>query len=45
MTILDELDRKILARYQRDTRTPAQAIGSAVGLSAAAVQRRLKRMR
>lgn len=42
---LDELDRKILARYQRDTRTPAQEIGDAVGLSAAAVQRRLKRMR
>ncbi|HEV7555988.1 MAG TPA: Lrp/AsnC family transcriptional regulator [Kofleriaceae bacterium] len=42
---LDTLDYKILARYQRDTRTPAQAIGRAVGLSAAAVQRRLKRMR
>lgn len=42
---LDSLDLKILARYQRDTRTPAQAIGEAVGLSAAAVQRRLKHMR
>jgi DNA-binding Lrp family transcriptional regulator len=42
---LDALDRKILARYQHDTRTPAQAIGAAVGLSAAAVQRRLKHMR
>jgi DNA-binding Lrp family transcriptional regulator len=42
---LDALDLKILARYQHDTRTPAQAIGLAVGLSAAAVQRRLKQMR
>jgi Lrp/AsnC family transcriptional regulator, leucine-responsive regulatory protein len=42
---LDDLDRKILARYQHDTRIPAQTIGDAVGLSAAAVQRRLKRMR
>jgi Lrp/AsnC family transcriptional regulator, leucine-responsive regulatory protein len=42
---LDALDLKILARYQRDTRAPAQAIGEAVGLSAAAVQRRLKQMR
>ncbi len=42
---LDDLDRKILALYQDDTRVPAQSIGEAVGLSAAAVQRRLKRMR
>jgi DNA-binding Lrp family transcriptional regulator len=42
---LDDLDRKILDRYQHDTRTPAQAIGRAIGLSAAAVQRRIKRMR
>jgi len=42
---LDDLDRKILDRYQLDTRTPAQVIGRAVGLSAAAVQRRIKRMR
>lgn len=42
---LDELDRKILARYQRDTRLAAHAIGAAMGLSVAAVQRRLKRMR
>jgi DNA-binding Lrp family transcriptional regulator len=42
---LDPLDVKILARYQRDTRTPAHAIGKAVGLSTAAVQRRLKRLR
>jgi Lrp/AsnC family leucine-responsive transcriptional regulator len=42
---LDALDVKILARYQRDVRMPAQRIGDAVGLSAAAVQRRIKRMR
>lgn len=42
---MDRLDRKILALYQGDTKKPAQAIGAAVGLSAAAVQRRLKRLR
>jgi Lrp/AsnC family transcriptional regulator, leucine-responsive regulatory protein len=44
-TPLDALDLKILARYQRDTQVPARAIGLAVGLSTAAVQRRLKRLR
>ncbi len=43
--MLDDFDRKILMRYQHDTRIPAQVIGEAVGLSAAAVQRRIKRMR
>lgn len=42
---LDELDLAILARWQHDTRVAAQEIGDAVGLSMAAVQRRLKRMR
>lgn len=42
---LDDLDRKILARYQHATQTAAHAIGRAVGLSTAAVQRRLKRLR
>jgi Lrp/AsnC family transcriptional regulator, leucine-responsive regulatory protein len=42
---LDALDLRILARYQHDTRLPAQVIGDAIGLSAAAVQRRIKRMR
>jgi Lrp/AsnC family transcriptional regulator, leucine-responsive regulatory protein len=42
---LDALDRRILARYQHDTRLPAQSIGDDIGLSAAAVQRRIKRMR
>ncbi len=45
LTMLDALDRKILARYQSDTRVPALVIGEEVGLSAAAVQRRIKRMR
>jgi DNA-binding Lrp family transcriptional regulator len=42
---MDLLDRKILALYQHDVRRPAERIGAEVGLSAAAVQRRLKRMR
>ncbi len=42
---LDRLDLRILERYQHDTQAPARTIGEAVGLSAAAVQRRLKRMR
>jgi Lrp/AsnC family transcriptional regulator, leucine-responsive regulatory protein len=41
---LDDLDRRILSRYQLDTRQPAQLIGDEIGLSAAAVQRRIKRM-
>ena len=42
---LDRFDLRILERYQHDTRLPAATIGDAVGLSAAAVQRRLKRLR
>jgi DNA-binding Lrp family transcriptional regulator len=42
---LDALDQQILALYQHDTRTSGEAIGARVGLSAAAVQRRLKRLR
>lgn len=42
---LDALDRRILARWQHDTRLSAESIGAQVGLSAAAVQRRLKRLR
>jgi DNA-binding Lrp family transcriptional regulator len=42
---LDDLDRAILDLYQRDTRRPSEQIGAQVGLSAAAVQRRLKRLR
>ena len=42
---LDDFDLRILARYQHDTQIPARAIAAAVGLSTAAVQRRLKRLR
>jgi Lrp/AsnC family transcriptional regulator, leucine-responsive regulatory protein len=42
---IDEFDRRILACYQLDTRIAAQVIGDDIGLSAAAVQRRIKRMR
>jgi Lrp/AsnC family transcriptional regulator, leucine-responsive regulatory protein len=42
---LDSLDRRILAIYQHDTSMPAHNIGEEIGLSAAAVQRRIKRMR
>ncbi|MGH8177744.1 MAG: Lrp/AsnC family transcriptional regulator [Steroidobacter sp.] len=42
---LDAFDLQILARYQHDTRRTAEIIGAEIGLSAAAVQRRLKRLR
>jgi DNA-binding Lrp family transcriptional regulator len=42
---LDEFDREILRRVQVDARTAAEDIGAEIGLSAAAVQRRLKRLR
>jgi Lrp/AsnC family leucine-responsive transcriptional regulator len=42
---MDRIDRKILAHFQNDTRRSAASIGSEVGLSAAAVQRRIKRLR
>jgi Lrp/AsnC family transcriptional regulator, leucine-responsive regulatory protein len=42
---LDDFDRRILALFQLDTRRSAESLGAAVGLSAAAVQRRLKRLR
>jgi Lrp/AsnC family transcriptional regulator, leucine-responsive regulatory protein len=42
---MDRIDRKILNIYQSDTRRIAESIGQEVGLSAAAVQRRLKRLR
>lgn len=41
----DGFDRQILDIYQRDTRLPCEQIGVQIGLSAAAVQRRLKRLR
>ncbi len=42
---MDRIDKQILALYQHDTRRIADSIGAEVGLSAAAVQRRLKRLR
>jgi len=42
---MDRIDRKILTLYQEDTRRIAESIGESVGLSAAAVQLRLKRLR
>ena len=42
---MDRIDRKLLAIFQTDTRRIAESIGAEVGLSAAAVQRRLKRLR
>lgn len=42
---LDSFDLKILERHQHDTRLAADVIGAEIGLSAAAVQRRLKRLR
>ncbi|WP_284944146.1 Lrp/AsnC family transcriptional regulator [Acidisoma cladoniae] len=42
---LDGFDRKILQLVQRDCHMKAELIAEAVGLSASAVQRRLKRMR
>jgi DNA-binding Lrp family transcriptional regulator len=44
-TTLDSFDLRIARRYQHDTRVPASTIAAEVGLSTAAVQRRLKRMR
>ncbi|ANN21230.1 Lrp/AsnC family transcriptional regulator [Amycolatopsis orientalis] len=42
---LDRLDVAILSCLQADARTIAESIGAKVGLSAAAVQRRIKRLR
>ncbi|WP_181773463.1 Lrp/AsnC family transcriptional regulator [Amycolatopsis pittospori] len=42
---LDRLDVAILSCLQADARTIAETIGAKVGLSAAAVQRRIKRLR
>ena len=45
MTIeLDDYDRKILAQMQDDARIPQAELGDRVNLSAAAVNRRLKRL-
>lgn len=43
-TPLDETDRQLLAAVQADARLPQAALGARVGLSAAAVNRRLRRL-
>lgn len=45
MDKLDEFDRKILRLVQENARQTTEALGDAVGLSATAIQRRLKRLR
>jgi DNA-binding Lrp family transcriptional regulator len=42
---LDRFDIQILRRLQADSRTAAEAIGAEIGLSATAVQRRIRRLR
>lgn len=42
---IDQFDRKILDLVQRNCQLKAEAIAEVVGLSASAVQRRLKRLR
>jgi len=42
---LDKFDLAILKVLQKDNLTPQRTIGERIGLSAAAVQRRIKRMR
>lgn len=41
---LDDVDRRLLAAVQADARLPQAALGARVGLSAAAVNRRLRRL-
>src|SRR5437879_3184580 len=43
--VVDELDRRILVVLQQDARLSAEAIGTQIGLSASAVQRRIARLR
>jgi DNA-binding Lrp family transcriptional regulator len=42
---IDDFDRRILALVQQDCAQPAERIAAQVGLSASAVQRRLKNLR
>ncbi len=42
---LDRFDRRLLDLVQRDNRLTSETLGERVGLSATAVQRRLKRLR
>ncbi|WP_292008962.1 Lrp/AsnC family transcriptional regulator [Chryseobacterium sp.] len=45
MKTLDHFDISILQILQKDNMTPQRDIGESIGLSAAAVQRRIKKMR
>lgn len=45
MEELDQFDFKIIQILQENNLTPQRTIGEAIGLSAAAVQRRIKKMR
>ena len=42
---LDDYDHRLLTHLQRDTTATAEALGSAIGLSASSIQRRIKRLR
>lgn len=42
---LDRFDRALLDALQRDCRQPAESLGEALGLSATAVQRRIRRLK
>lgn len=42
---LDHIDRKLLRLLQENARLPAEKIGTAIGLSPSAVQRRISRLR
>src|SRR6185437_900716 len=42
---LDDFDRKILSELQQNNLIPAEQLGAKVGLSASAIQRRMKRLR
>lgn len=42
---MDDIDRRLLARLQRDATEPYAALGAAVGLSAAAAHERVRKLR
>src|ERR1700750_1242016 len=42
---IDDVDRKILRVIQQDARRSSESIGTDIGLSASAVQRRIARLR
>lgn len=44
MTILDDIDRRLLGLLSEDARQPMAALGAAVGLSTSAVNERVRRL-